>query len=535
MHRGCEGDPPVGPARPSSHPEGGVRSVMTHTVVAIDLGASSGRVLEGTLEDGVLRVEECSRFPNGPVHVPNAHGDDLVWDVLFLWQGIRNGLTEAARRGPVDAIGIDTWAVDYGLLDRDGRLVGNPAAYRSNRTTQAVAQVYEAVSRAELYGWDGIQFQPFNTVFQLVADRGSAQEGIARQLLLMPDLLGYWLTGRRVCDVTNASTTGLVDPRTRRWSPAVLSLLTDRFGVRVPDLFAPLVEPGRLVGPVSLAEVDLRTHAGEATPLVEVGTHDTASAVVAVPALAGRFGFVSSGTWSLVGMELDHPVLSEASRAANFTNELGVDGTVRYLKNVMGMWVQQECLREWRDQNMTNMAWPTLDAETEASQPLRTLVDINDPRFLAPGHMVERLADVARGAGEPVPRTRAEYLRAITESLVAAYRRALREAQALSGQTLAAVHIVGGGSKNRLLCQLTADATGLPVVAGPVEGTAIGNMLVQLRAVGALSGGLPDLRRVVAASNSTTRYEPRPGVDWDAVERRALGAIPSPAPLSQGD
>lgn len=508
---------------------------MAHTVVAVDLGASSGRVLQGTLEDGVLRVDECSRFPNGVVHVPNARGDDLVWDVLFLWEGVRNGLTEAARRGPVDAIGIDTWGVDYGLVDRDGRLVGNPAAYRSDRTSDAVSRVFAKASRSALYGWDGVQFQPFNTLFQLVADRGSEQERVAESALLMPDLLGYWLTGKRVCDVTNASTTGLMDPRTRRWSPEVLGLLRERFGVRVPELLAPLVEPGTVVGPVSVPEVELRTRAGAPTPLVEVGTHDTASAVVAVPAAAGRFGFISSGTWSLAGVELDRPVVSEASRARNFTNELGVDRTVRYLKNVMGMWVQQECLREWRDQNMTNMAWPVLDAETEASEPLRTVVDIDDPRFLAPGRMVERLAAAARKAGEPVPRARGEYLRAITESLVVAYRRSLREAGELSGEQLETIHIVGGGSKNRLLCQLTADATGLPVVAGPVEGTAIGNMLVQLRAIGALSGGLSDLRRVVAASETTTRYEPRPGVDWDAVERRVPGVQSSPAPMKQGD
>ncbi len=522
---------------------------MRHTVVAIDLGASSGRVLEGTLEDGVLTVEECSRFPNSPVHVPANGNDDLEWDVLFLWEGIRKGLVEAARRGPVDAIGIDTWGVDYGLLDEDGRLLGNPASYRSDRTTNAVQALHRELAPGDLYAATGIQHQPFNTVFQLIADRDRVRTPLARTMLLLPDLLGYWLTGRRVCEVTNASTTGLVDPGTRRWSSRVLKMMRERFEVAVPELLAELVEPGTVIGPVTMAEVDLHTVGGAPTPLVAVGSHDTASAVVAVPApgaVASRrssegqtgegqtrdgerqaptsFGFVSSGTWSLVGVELDHPVLSEASRAANFTNELGVDSTVRYLRNIMGMWIQQECLRRWRDEDMRDMSWAALDADTEAAESLRTLIDVNDLLFVAPGDMPARIDAWARAHGEPVPRDRGEYLRVITESLVVAYRRALREACELSGTRLGAIHIVGGGSKNTLLCQLTADATGLPVIAGPVEGTAIGNMVVQLRAIGALDGDLDELRTVVADSVSTTRYEPSAGVSaiWDEAEARLV-------------
>lgn len=511
---------------------------MDRTVVAIDLGASSGRVLRGVFSEGRLTVEECSRFPNGPVHVP-AHGQDhLEWDVLFLWQGIRNGLTEAARRGPVDAIGIDTWAVDYGLLDPDGRLLSNPSSYRSSRTAGAVEEVDAALDPRDQYAHNGLQFQPFNTIFQLVADRDRAQTGLAERLLMLPDLLGYWLTGREVCEVTNASTTGLLDPGSRRWDPEILDLLRTQLGVGVPGLLPDLVEAGTVVGPVSFAEVELRTSSGEPTPLVAVGSHDTASAVVAVPApgaVARRtaggegappsFGFVSSGTWSLVGAELDAPVRTEASRAANFTNELGVDGTVRYLKNIMGMWIQQECLRQWRDTDMRHMSWAELDADTEAAEPLRTLFDVNDPQFVAPGDMISRIGSVASAHGEPVPRDRGEYLRAITESLVVAYRRALREASELSGRKLDVVHVVGGGSKNVLLCRLTADATGLPVVAGPVEGTAMGNMVVQLRAIGALDGGLDELRAVVADSVPTTRYEPTPGATdaWEAAERRVFG------------
>lgn len=516
---------------------------MATTVVAIDLGASSGRVLRGVLQDGTLTVEECSRFPNGPVHVPDHEGDQLEWDILFLWQGIRNGLTEAARRGPVDAIGVDTWAVDYALVDEDARMLSNPACYRSPRTGEAVRLLHDLIGPEELYRRTGVQFQPFNTLFQMVADRRRAQTGLARHLLLLPDLLGFWLTGRMVCEVTNASSTGLLDPGTRQWEPEVLRRLQEECSVRVPELLAELVEAGEVVGPVRFEEVDLRGGSGAPTQVVAVGSHDTASAVVAVPAPGARrrraatdgapsFGFVSSGTWSLVGVELDAPVRTEASRAANFTNELGVDGTVRYLKNIMGMWIQQECLRQWRDSDMRHMSWAQLDADTEAAPPLRTLLDVNDPVFVAPGDMTTRIDTWATQHGEPVPRDRGEYLRALTESLVVAYRRALRQATELSGTPLETVHIVGGGSRNALLCQLTADATGLPVVAGPVEGTAMGNMVVQLRAVGALQGGLDELRQVVADSVETSRYEPTPGARqlWDAAEERLFGTSPGAAP-----
>jgi len=509
---------------------------VSPTVVAIDLGASGGRVLSGTLGPGHgpgdeggprLVVEECSRFPNGPVRVPADGGEDLVWDILFLWKGIRRGLAEAARRGPIDAIGVDTWGVDYGLLDADGRLVANPSAYRSTRTDPAIDRVHAVMARSELYVRNGLQHQPFNTLFQLVADRSHAavRDGVARTALLLPDLIAYWLTGRRVAEATNASTTGLIDPATRRWSPELLALLHDRFGVDVPGLLAPLVEPGTVIGPASLAGIPLRTREGGPTPVIAVGSHDTASAVAGVPAGgAGAFGFVSSGTWSLVGVELDHPVTTRESMAANFTNELGVDGTVRYLTNISGMWIQQECLRQWRDAGMRDMSWDALDRDTAAADPLRTLLDVNDPVFTPPGPMTQRIDAWARDHGEPVPRGRGAYLRAIVESLAVAYRRALREAAGLSGTPIGTVHIVGGGSRNALLCRLTADATGLPVIAGPVEGTAMGNMVVQLRAIGAVPQDcdLTALRRLIDRSAETTRVEPdtaRAAV-WEAADRR---------------
>ena len=507
-------------------------SAVSTTVVAVDLGASSGRVLRGVLEGGRLSVRECARFANGPVRLPlrsapptgGGAGEEYAWDVLALWSGILDGLRVAAGLGPVDAVGIDSWAVDYALLDADSRLLGNPASYRSPRCAPAAAAVLAELDAQWLYERNGLQFQPFNTVFQLVADTREARASLARRALLIPDLLAYWLTGEAVTEVTNASTTGLLDPGARAWDPGIAQALLEGFGVEAR--FPRLVEAGAVVGPITVPGLGLRSPSGEATPLVAVGTHDTASAVVGVPADpdGGPFAFVSSGTWSLVGVELGAPVRTPEARLANFTNELGVDSTVRFLKNIMGMWVQQECLRQWRERGEGGLDWPSLDAQTEAAQPLRSLFDINAPEFLAPGGMIERIGARLEAAGEPVPTTRGELLRAVTESLVVAYRRALREAAELSGVAPATIHIVGGGSKNALLCQSTADATGIPVVAGPVEATALGNMLVQLRAVGAVSGGLGDMRRLVAASAPLARYAPRPGAapQWERAEERVV-------------
>ena len=525
---------------------------MMTTVVAIDLGASSGRVLRGVFDGERLAIEECSRFPNGPVAVPGPRRSDgsqsggeaqvaYEWDILALWRGILEGLREASLRGAVDAIGIDTWAVDYGLLDEDSRLIGNPASYRSARCGVGASEVLNRWDSSWLYEHNGLQFQPFNTLFQRVADRGERRADCARTALLIPDLLAYWLTGEARSELTNASTTGLVNAALRDWDPEILDRLCDNFGVE--HLFPPIIEPGQILGEARVEGLELRTSTGEPTPVVAVGSHDTASAVAGVPAQAGSFAYISSGTWSLVGTELSAPVLSEEARAANFTNELGVDGTVRFLANIMGMWVQQECLREWASLgDITSGAggrvdWPLLDAQTEAAQPVRYLLDMSSPELMAPGGMVERVrslwipgpgvssspsvddesssADEAGvRVGDPKasgvdPSERATVLRAITDSLALAYRRAIRRIFELSGTRPEAIHLVGGGSKNRLLAQETADATGIPVIAGPVEATALGNMLVSLRAIGVASGTLMDLRAISRASSALVTYEPR--------------------------
>ena len=547
---------------------------MMTTVVAIDLGASSGRVLRGVFDGERLAIEECSRFPNGPVAVPGPRrvgdsgsggvgpascarpGDEVrvayEWDVLALWRGILDGLREASLRGAVDAIGIDTWAVDYGLLDEDGLLIGNPASYRSARCGRGASEVLGRWDSSWLYERNGLQFQPFNTLFQRVADRWERRADCARTALLIPDLLAYWLTGEARSELTNASTTGLVNAARRDWDPEILNRLRDDFGVE--QLFPPIISPGEVIGEARVEGIDLRTSTGKRTPVVAVGSHDTASAVAGVPAQAGSFAYISSGTWSLVGTELSAPVLSDEARSANFTNELGVDGTVRFLANIMGMWVQQECLRQWASLGDEasgaggRIDWPLLDAQTEEAQPARYLLDMSSPELMAPGAMVERvrslwiegpgasaaacaggdsssLDEAGAGVGDPQasgvdPRERATVLRAITDSLALAYRRAIRRTIELSGNHPEAIHLVGGGSKNRLLAQETADATGIPVIAGPVEATALGNMLVSLRAIGAASGTLMDLRAISWASSGLLTYEPRASHArlWDEAE-----------------
>jgi rhamnulokinase len=443
-------------------------------VAAADLGAASGRVIVGDVGPDTLELRECHRFPNRPVRTAGT----LHWDILALYQGVLDGLREA---GPVDGIGIDSWAVDYGLLDAAGALLGNPVHYRDDRTSGAKSNL-ERLGARELYATTGLQFLPFNTIHQLAAE---PRLGLAHRLLLIPDLLAYWLTGEQGAEVTNASTTQLLDVRTRTWATDLMATA----GID-PVLFPALREPGTVIG-----------QAGD-VPVIAVGSHDTASAVVGVPASHDRFAYISCGTWSLVGVELDAPVLTEASREANFTNELGVDGTVRYLRNVMGLWLLQECVREWGADTASLLA-------EAATLPRGAVIDPDDPVFLPPGDMPARIVDACTRTAQPVPSGRAAVVRCIVDSLADAHRRAIEDAQALSGKAVDVVHIVGGGARNALLCQLTADACGLPVAAGPVEATAIGNVLVQARALGALDGDLNRLRALIRATQPVTRYQPR--------------------------
>ncbi|MBU2667463.1 rhamnulokinase [Actinoplanes bogorensis] len=435
------------------------------TFAAVDLGASSGRVMVGRVGEG---LREAHRFANEPVTTNGT----LHWDILALYRGVLEGLRKA---GPVESIGIDSWAVDYGLLDASGALIGNPVHYRDARTENVQLDIPDE----DLYEITGLQKLPINTIYQLAAARGTPQFAIARQMLLIPDLLAYWLTGEAGAEYTNASTTGLLDVRTREWSAPLIDGLT----IELP----PIRQPGEVIG----------EHDG--TKVVAVGSHDTASAVVGVPAADEHFAYISCGTWSLVGLELNEPVLTAASRKANFTNEGGVDGTIRYLRNVMGLWPLQECMREWGSPDIGELL-------RQASREKPVLIDLDDPVFMPPGNMTGR---VAKAAGLPSDTSPARLTRCIVDSLALAHRKAVEQAQELSGRHVDAVHIVGGGARNELLCQLTADACGLPVLAGPVEATALGNLLIQARAAGVIDGDLAALRSVLRRTQQVIRYLPR--------------------------
>jgi rhamnulokinase len=459
-------------------------------VAAVDLGASGGRVIAGRVARDGVKLHEVRRFPNEPVRV----GGTLHWDILRLYADVVSGLVQAAAEYPLASAGIDSWGVDYGLLDASGALVGNPVHYRDSRTDGVTVPL----SAGELYAATGIQHLPFNTIYQLAAAAGTPALAAARTLLLIPDLLAYWLTGAVGAEVTNASTTALLDVSSRMWATGLM----EKAGIPV-SLFPALRQPGDVIGAVNAG--GFTGADGKPLPLTAVGSHDTASAVVAVPADGPDFAYISSGTWSLVGMELAAPVLSEASRTANFTNEAGVDGTVRYLRNVSGLWLLQECQRNW------GAGAGSVDSLLRAAarvRPLRFVIDAGDPVFLPPGNMPGRIATWLEERGRPAPAGPAEFTRCILDSLALAYRRALADAQELSGRHADVVHIVGGGSRNDLLCQLTADATGLPVVAGPSEATALGNVLVQGRALGAAPGTLKEMRALLHACVEPRRFSP---------------------------
>jgi rhamnulokinase len=433
---------------------------------AVDLGAASGRVMAGVVEDGTVTLHTIHRFPNAP----EERDGHLRWNLSHLFEEVLAGVTRLGRDFPtVESIGIDTWAVDYGLLDADGRLLAEPVAYRDPRTTTDVVDaVHTRVPPEELYQLNGLQFLPFNTLYQLEAERREPLWEQAAHVVLLPDLLAYWLTGELRTEATNASTTGLLDVHTGEWSDELLTRL-DLPATRLP----PVEDPGVVRGRIRPELCD-RLGLAPSAVVTTVGSHDTASAVVAVPADSPNFAYISSGTWSLVGLELDQPVLGPEARAANFTNERGVGPSVRFLRNVGGLWLLQESLRAWGRNDLT-----TLLTAAEALPPGGPVIEVDDPAFFPPGDMPGRIA--AAAGQELAP---AETVRCVLDSLAATYATTVRQAAELADVPVDVVHIVGGGSQNQLLCHLTAEATGLPVTTGPVEATALGNVIVQARSHG---------------------------------------------------
>jgi rhamnulokinase len=472
------------------------------TVAAVDLGATSGRVMLGRVDGrgaGTVELRPVARFSNGPVRLASG----LHWDLTGLYGNVLAGLAEAVRTEPDAAsIGIDSWAVDYALL-RGDRMLGEPFHYRDDRTAGGVDAVHAIVPFAELYRRNGLQFLPFNTLYQLAAERVGCLD-LADSLLLVPDLVAFQLTGAKLSERTNASTTGLVGVETGEWDDELIG----RLGLPA-SVFAPLISPGESIGGLR-ADVAAELGAAPGIEVVAVGSHDTASAVVAVPMRAESAAYISCGTWGLVGVELEQPVTTDAAREANFTNEAGVDGRVRFLHNVMGLWLLSESVRQWEREGETVELSELLAAAASVSSPV-SIFDANDPRFLAPGDLPGRIAEWCTEHGVAAPASRAEFARSIIESLAEAFAGAVRTASILSGVDVETIHVVGGGALNELLCQRTADRAGLPVLAGPVEATAIGNVLVQARAQGFAGRDLDSLRALVAAAFAPVRYEPQTG------------------------
>ena len=484
----------------SAGPSGGLDAcpggALIH-VAAVDLGATSGRVMRAIVGEGRLEMVEAARFPNGPVE----RADGLHWDIEALREHIMTGLRTALTDDPlITSIGIDSWAIDYGLIV-GGVLQGEPFHYRDERSARGVDAVHALVPKPELFAATGLQHLPFTTVFQLAAEKPERLRA-AEQLLLIPDLVAYWLTGRAIAESTNASTTALLDSISRTWHEELIG----RLGLP-RALFAELIEPGQVVGPLTRVMAE-SLGAPEGLVVTAVGSHDTASAVVAVPMSRPDAAYISCGTWGLVGLELEHPVMTDQAREANFTNEAGVDGRTRFLHNVMGLWLLSESVRGWQAESGSRIDLGALLAEAAAVTEPVPVFDVNDPRLLPLGDMPARIAAVLAEQGLAVPPSRAGLARCIVDSLATAFAEAVLTAARLADRPVSVIHLVGGGSLNHLLCQLTADRAGMPVLAGPVEATALGNVLVQARAQG-LGGTLEQLRALVAATHPPQRFEPR--------------------------
>ncbi|MEN6560466.1 MAG: rhamnulokinase family protein [Acidobacteriota bacterium] len=482
--------------------------------LAFDFGAESGRAVLGTLAGRRLTVHEVRRFPNAPLNLAG----HIHWNVYALFDEMKAAMRDAAAAiGARPAgLGVDTWGVDFGLLAKDGSLLGLPFCYRDHRNAGAMEEYFKLVPRPALYEATGIQFMPFNSLFQIYAmvrERSPLLDAAAG-LLFMPDLFNYLLTGRKAAEATIASTSQCLDPRTRTWIPGLFQAM----GLS-KKLLQDIVEPGTVLGELS-EEVAGATGLRH-VPVVATAGHDTAAAVAAVPAEGEHWAYISSGTWSLVGVEEKAPVISELSLRANFTNEGGVGGTIRFLKNVSGLWLVQGCRKAWSAEGP--VTYDELTRAAAEAAPFAALVNPDAPDFLNPPDMPEAIAAYCRRTGQPVPGTRAALVRSLLESLALKYRSVIDQLRQVLGHPIEKIHVIGGGSRNALLCQLTADATGLPVVAGPAEATAIGNILVQAMALGRV-GSPEDIRAVVRESFEPRTYQPSGrGPAWDAAADRFRG------------
>ena len=489
------------------------------TLVAVDLGAQSGRVAVGRFDGERLGVTEVHRFPNVPVRVR----DTLSWDILRVYRDVLDGLRAAAREaGQVDSIAVDSWGVDFGLIDLKGRLVQNPVHYRDGRRARAMDGVLAQIPARELYDRTGIQLMPINTVFELGAMAAESDPALnaAETMLLIPDLVHYWLCGAATSEFSNATTTQCFDPHTGGWASDLLERID------VPARLLPdVVQPGTRLAPLSAAVVEETGLAG--ADVVAVATHDTGSAVAGVPFRQPGSVFISAGTWSLVGLEIQAPVITDAAFAANLTNEGGVGGTFRLLRNVTGLWLIHECRRVWAEEGRER-SFDQLVALAKGAPALQSFIDPNDAAFDDPGDMASRVRAFCAHTGQPEPVDPGAVVRCILESLALKHAQTIDLLASVAGVSPQEIHVVGGGARNELLCRWTAEAAGLPVLAGPEEATLLGNMLVQAMALGEIAS-LAEGRELIRASVVPTAYEPQETSKWQEAKERFAGAVALPA------
>ena len=487
----------------------------TRNYLAVDLGAESGRTIVGSLDGDKLTLRETHRFSNGPVQL----NDGIHWDVLRLWSEIKSGIAATVKRDvKLDGIGLDTWGVDFALLDRNHSLLSNPFHYRDVRTDGMLEEAFRRMPRPEIFSNTGIQFMQINTLYQLLAMsvQKSPLLDVAKSFVTTPDLFNYWLSGEITNEFTNATTTQCLDPRTREWATCVLDAM------EIPrHLFKPVTDPGTRLGTL-LPHVAAETGAGT-VQIVVPACHDTGSAVVAVPAKNQDFAWISSGTWSIMGAEVREPSLTEKTLEYNFTNEGGVFGTWRLSKNILGLWLVQESKRTWAHTG-DDLSYDEITRLAAEAKPFLAVIDPDDSRFLHPGDMPERIRSYCAETNQAVPQTKGEVIRVVLESIALKYRWVLARLEELAAKQFAPIHIIGGGTKNRLLNQFTADATNRVVITGPVEATAIGNVLMQAIGLGDLSS-LSDARAVVHASFDVEEYHPASGDGWDEAYSKLLSLM----------
>jgi rhamnulokinase len=474
---------------------------MAKHYIAVDLGASSGRVIVGTFSDGKLSLKEMNRFWNGPTEIAGS----LYWDFVHLFRNITEGIALAQKEygDGLVSLGVDTWGVDFGLIGSDGKLLGNPVNYRDSRTNGMFEKVFERVPKDEVFTHSGIQFMELNTLYQLMALSlsDSVEYQTAEKLLFVPDLLNYWLTGEMKAERTFASTSQFYNPVTKEWAFEML----EKLGIRT-DLFAELVDPATVIGDM------------DGLPVVAVGSHDTASAFAAVPVAEGeRAAFLSSGTWSLLGTELQAPVITKDALAANFTNEVGVCDTIRFLKNLSGLWILQELRRVWNEEGY-DYSWKGMDKLADEAEPLQFFIDPSDPIFATPGDMPTRIQDYCEKTGQGRPKDHGSIIRTTYESLALLYADTFQSLEKLSNGTFDVLRIVGGGSNNFALDQFAANAIGRKVITGPIEATAIGNLITQMVAMGDIQS-LEEGRAIIANSfaQESRTFEPEDAAAWQGA------------------